>query len=185
MKHYPALLALAAAAFAGGASAQTLKPGLWEITNHMKSGSGQMEQAMAMAQQHMAAMPPEKRRMIEEMLAKQGVQLGAGGPGSMSSRTCLTKEMVERDEMPTKYGECTTTSQSRSGNTMKFAFTCTQPPSSGEGTYTFLSPEAYTVKMTVQSTVQGKRETMTMDGTGRWLGADCGNIKPLAPPRAK
>ncbi|MEL0583184.1 DUF3617 family protein, partial [Neisseria gonorrhoeae] len=62
-------------------------------------------------------------------------------------------------------------------------FACTQPPSSGEGTVTFVSPEAYTMKMTMKSMMQGKPETMTMDGGGKWLSADCGNIKPLAVPK--
>jgi Protein of unknown function (DUF3617) len=185
MKLHHALVALAAAAFAVGASAQNLKPGLWEVTNNMKSSSGEMEKAMAQAQQQMAGMPPEQRRMMEQMMAKQGMQMGAGGPGAMSSRICMTQEMVERNEIPAQQGDCRTTSQQRTGNTMKFAFSCTNPPSSGEGTYTFVSSEAYTVKMAVHSTMQGKRETMNMDGSGKWLGANCGNIKPMRPSQTK
>ena len=63
------------------------------------------------------------------------------------------------------------------------SFTCTNPPSSGEGTVTFVSPEAYTMKMTVQTVVQGKAEKMNMDGSGKWLSADCGAIKPMAMPK--
>lgn len=170
----------ALAVFASAAGAQSLKPGLWEITNKMQSGSGQMEQQMAQMQQQMASMPPDQRKMIEEMMAKQGVKVGGGG---MSVKVCMTKDMVERNELPAQQGDCKTTQQSRTGNTMKMAFTCTNPPSSGEGHVTFASPEAYSMQMAVNTTVQGKPEKVNMDGSGKWLGADCGSIKPAAMPK--
>jgi len=175
------LLAAALAAFASTAGAQSLKPGLWEITNKMQTGSGQMEQQMAQMQQQMANMPPDQRKMVEEMMAKQGVKVGAGG--GMSVKVCMTKDMVERNELPAQQGDCKTTQQSRTGNTMKMAFTCTNPPSSGEGQVTFASPEAYSMKMAVNTTVQGKPEKVNMDGSGKWLGADCGSIKPAVMPK--
>lgn len=161
-------------------SAQTLKPGLWESTSQMRSSSGEMEKAQA----QMANMSPEQRKMMESMMAKQGMKMG-GGPGAMSVKTCMTKEMVERNELPAQQGDCKTTLQQRSGNTTKMAFTCTNPPSSGEGQYTIVSPEAYTMKMVVKSSPQGKSETMNMDISGKWLAADCGNIKPVRPPASK
>jgi hypothetical protein len=175
-----AVLALGASATA---SAQSLKPGLWEITNKMQSSSGQMEQNMSQMQQQMANMPPEQRKMVEEMMAKQGVKMGPGGPGGgITARICMTKEMVERNELPSQRGDCKTTQQARAGNTMKMAFTCTNPPSSGEGQVTYTSPESYAMKMMVNTQVQGKPEKVNMDGTGKWLGSDCGNIKPMVPP---
>ena len=185
MKLHHALAGLAAAAFCVNASAQNLKPGLWEVTNTMKSGSGDMEKSMAQMQQQMASMPPEQRKMMEKMMAERGMKMGAGAGGGMSVRTCMTREMVERNEIPAQQGDCKTTSQSRSGNTIRMAFSCSNPPSSGEGTYTIVSPEAYTMKMNVKSTVQGKPETMNMDAAGKWLGADCGSIKPIAQPPKK
>ena len=179
MKARHLLAALAAGTFAIGASAQNLKPGLWEVTNNMKTGSGEMEKSMAQMQQQMASMPPEQRKMMEDMMAKQGMKMGAGGGRGMSVKQCMTKEMIERNEMPTQQGDCRTTKQQRSGNTMKFAVSCTNPPSSGEGQVTFVSSEAYTMRMTVNTNVGGRPETMNMDASGKWLGADCGSIKPM------
>ncbi|HSV50811.1 MAG TPA: DUF3617 domain-containing protein [Burkholderiaceae bacterium] len=173
-----ATLTLATAA----AGAQTLKPGLWEITQKMGSNP-QMDQAMAQMQQQMASMPPAQRKQMEEMMAKQGVQMGGGGPGGASVKVCMSKEMVERNDIAANQGDCKTTSQQRSGNTMKMAYTCTKPPSSGEGEFTFVSAEAYRSKMTVSSMAQGKLEKMTIEGSGKWLGADCGAIKPMEPPK--
>jgi hypothetical protein len=169
--------ATALAIFACAAGAQSLKPGLWEVTHQMKTGSGQMEQSMAQMQKEMAGMPPEQRKMMEEMMAKRGGKSGPGG--GMNVKVCMTREMVEKNELPAQQGDCTTTHQSRKGDTMNMAFSCTNPPSTGEGQVIFKSPEAYSMKMVMSSTVNGKPEKMTMDGSGKWLGPDCGNVKPV------
>ena len=178
------IAAAAALLFSAGAAAQSMKPGLWEITQHMKSSNPETQNAMAQMQQQMASMSPEQKKMMQDMMAKQGMQMGAGGPGAPGGQTmrmCMTKEQAERNEVPQRDG-CTMTQQQRSGNTMKMAFKCTNPPSSGEGEYTFMSQEAYKMRMTVRTTVQGKQETMNMDGSGKWLSADCGAVKPVRPP---
>ncbi len=59
------MAAFAAGMFAVSASAQNLKPGLWEVTNKMQSGSGELEKGMAQMQREMAGMPPEQRKMME------------------------------------------------------------------------------------------------------------------------
>ncbi len=176
------LLAAAMVAFVGAANAQSLKPGLWEITNKMQTAGGQMEHQMAELQKQMAAMPPAQRKQMEEMMAKNGMKMSAAPGGGMTIKICMTKEMVERDQMPTQ-GDCKTTHQSRSGNTMKMAFACTNPPSSGEGQVVFTSSEAYSSKSSITTTVQGKPEKITSEGNGKWLGADCGTVKPLMPPK--
>jgi hypothetical protein len=177
-------VAAALAALASTAGAQTLKPGLWEITHKMQTGSGQMEQAMAQMQKEIASMPPEQRKAMEEMMARQGVKMGPGGPGGgMSVKVCMTREMVERNELPAQQGDCRTTHQSRTGNTMKYGIACSNPPTRGEGQVTFASPEAYSMKMAMTTTTDGKPEQMNMEGSGKWLGPDCGSIKPHAAPK--
>ncbi len=180
------LLALASL----GASAQNQKPGLWEITSKMAGGGADSEKiakAQAQMQAQMAAMSPEQRKMVEGAMAKNGVQMGAGGPGGgMTMKVCLTEEMVKRGQMSTgqaaQHG-CTSTLSPRVGNTMKMSFTCTQPPSSGEGQFTFTSPDAYTMQMTTRSTRGGTEHQMSMQATGRWLSADCGSVKPITLPK--
>ena len=184
MNHLRFAIAAALAACVLPAGAQALKPGLWEVTNKMQSGSGQMENAMSQMQKQLASMPPEQRKMIEDQMAKSGVKMATGGPaGGMSVQICMTKEMTERNEVPAQRGDCKSTTQARAGNTMKMAFTCTNPSSSGEGEVTFAGSEAYSSRMTVSTQVDGKPEKMTMEGSGKWVGADCGIIKPLAPQK--
>ena len=181
MKTIHALFACTTLAFATSASAQNMKPGLWEITNRMQGGAGaEMDKARAQMQQQMKSMSPEQRKMVEKMMAEKGIRADAGG---MTVKTCLTKEQVERNDIASHRGDCKNTMQQRSGNTMKVAFVCTNPPSKGEGQFTFTSPEAYTMHMTVTSTIEGRPQTTTMDASGKWLGANCGSVKPV--PGAK
>jgi len=98
----------------------------------------------------------------------------------------MTKEMIERNELPSQQGNCKTTKQQKSGNTMSFAAVCTQPPSTTEGQVVVTSPESYTMKMAVSSNAGGKPQTMNVEGRGKWISADCGSVKPMAvPPAAK
>jgi hypothetical protein len=174
-----AAVALAAACLPAGA--QSLQPGLWEINNRMK-GNAQMDQAMVEMQQQLAAMPPDQRKQMEAMMAQRGARMAPAAGGGMTVQMCMTREMADRNDVPMQDG-CTMTKQQRSGNTMKMAFNCTRPPSSGEGEFTFLGSEAYSSHMVVKTLVQGKPETMEMDASGKWLGADCGSVKPPVAPK--
>ena len=138
---------------------------------------------MAAMQEQMAKMPPEQRKMMQDMMAKQGTTMSAAGPGSVSSKVCLTKEMIERNEMPGTQGDCTSTTSPRVGNTMKTSFTCAKQGSTGEGQFTFVSPEAYSVKMSINTMSNGKSEKMDIDGSGKWLATDCGTVKPIVIPK--
>lgn len=180
MKAWALALAIACAAVPAFAQ-QNLKPGLWEVQQRL-TGNPELERQMAEVRKQMAALPPEQRKQMEALMSRQGMQMSPGGEGI---RMCLTREQLERNDIPSSQGDCRTTRHSRSGNTLKVAFTCTQPPSSGETEMTFSSPESYTMKTLVTTTVDGRAEKMTVQGTGKWLGADCGSVKPAAPPAKK
>jgi Protein of unknown function (DUF3617) len=169
--------------------AQSMKPGLWEITQKMKSSSAEMNNAMATMQAQMAKMSPEQRKQMQEMMAKQGVNMDLGGgaakPGEVIVKMCMTQEMIDQNQTAPQQPGCTHTQSPRVGNTWKMSFTCTKPPSSGEGQTTMISPDAYTMKMAINSSATGKPERMEMEGAGKWLGASCGDVKPLMLPKGK
>lgn len=164
--------------------AETIQPGLWEITSQMQ-GSTVTTNAMANMQKQMAQMPPAQRKMMEDMLAKKGVQMDTASGGGMAMKICMTQEMIDRNEVASQHGDCQHTSSPRSGNSMKFSFVCTKPSSTGEGEVTFTSPEAYSTRVSVTRERRGKPETMELKSSGRWLGKDCGTIKPMALPPEK
>ena len=159
------------------AAAQKMTPGLWENTITMKSGDGKMEAAMAKMQESMAKMPPEQRKMMEDMMAKQGVGMAGGKPNAV--RVCISKEQAERAEVPQQMeGRCKQDSLQRSATSIKFKFTCTDPQGSGEGEFRFSDDKAYTGTMVMTTVREGKPQRMEMQQAGKWLGADCGTLKP-------
>jgi hypothetical protein len=88
--------------------------------------------------------------------------------------------MAARQELPTQTdGDCKTQITSRTASAMKLSFTCTNPPSSGDGSYTFRGDTGYDMTMRVKSLQNGKPINTTMEGTGRWLDADCGKVRPV------
>jgi hypothetical protein len=174
---------LALLVLALNAQAQTIKPGLWEMTNKIQGGSGEMEKAMAEAQKAMAAMPPEQRKMMQDMMAKKGVNIGTSPSDATSVNTCITREMIDSNELSAPAGDCKTGNSPRVGNSMNVSYVCTKPPSRGEGQVIFTGPEAFSSKMTVNTTASGKNEKMIFEGQGKWLSAECGAIKPVARPK--
>lgn len=168
-------------------AAQTMRPGLWQINNKVTSQNSQLAQQMSAMQKQLASMPPEQRKMMEEMLNKQaGVNLPTMQDGGMLVKVCVTKEMVAQNQLPVQQtGNCTHQRTPMVGKQMKMSFTCTNPESSGEGTATFVSETAYNMTMNMSANMNGKKETTSMAARGIWLGADCGNIKPVVMPTAK
>ena len=185
---HTALAVLSSALFiAVPSSAQNMKPGLWEINNKMQSSNGQLEQAMAMMHEQMAKMTPEQRRSMHEMMKGHGVQMpSVDAGGGMSMKMCMTRDMAAANKMPIQdVGNCSHKRSAVVGNTMQVSFSCSKPEARGEGQVTFNSDTDYSMRMKVTTSASGKPETMNMDATGRWLGADCGDVKPPVLPKAK
>lgn len=180
MKLQPTLFAAALALGSLNALAQTQVPGLWEHSFKMKSQDAETDKAMADMQKQMAAMPPEQRKQIEQMMASRGMSMGAQGT---TVKVCVTKEDVARKAEPQFREGCTQQVVQRTANSMKVKFECTKPqPMSGEGEMSFISDKAYTGKSTVTSQANGKSQQMTMEMAGKWLAADCGDVKPRPVP---
>src|SRR5262245_19338137 len=191
----------ALAAATGLAQAQKITPGLWEHTITMKmTGNPQMEEGLKRMQEQLASMPPEKRKQMEEMMARHGGGTTMSGMAGMMSgkptpiKVCITPEQAARDHIPTANGNCQQVDTQRSGKTMKVKFTCTREDGSsmtGKGEYTLVSDKEHTGKMTMDGTSrQGQPIHMDVEQAGRWLGADCGDVKPRpynppAPPAKK
>lgn len=173
----PRIVALAALLVICTASqAQSMKPGLWEIRQQAQLDP-EMQAQMEEARKQMAAMPPEQRKMMESMMAQRGMSIDMAGGGT-TMKVCVSKEQAERDEPPVNDKSDCKHDIKRSGNVVHMRFACSDPPSQGEGDVTITSPQAYSMKMRVTTQDDGKPRTMAMNGTGRWLGAECGNIKP-------
>ena len=179
------LLAAAGACVALPAGAQTMKPGLWSLSNTMTSTDPQIAQAMSAVQQHMANMSPEQRQQMQQMMQQHGVQVDVGAGGALQTKLCMTREMAERKEFPVQQGDCKQSFTQQSATRGHIAFACTNPKVSGEGDVIADSDTSYRARMKIRSTEQGRNQTVDMDVTGKWLSADCGTIRPMTIPTTK
>lgn len=166
----PLLVLVGAQCAAAPAPAQGIKPGLWQISNKMRSANAELDQAMAA----LASLPPEQRKMMEQMAARQGVTLPAlGADGAIALQTCVTPEMAARRQIPLgQPGDCKSNNVALADG-MRIAFRCANPPSSGEGKLTFNGDGAFSMTLTVTTSARGKPEQIGIDTSGKWLGASC------------
>ncbi|MGQ3051973.1 MAG: DUF3617 domain-containing protein [Roseateles sp.] len=175
------LMAGLAAASPTMAHAQGLKPGLWEFKQTPQLGAAhqtEMAAQMAQAQKAMEGMSPDQRKMVEQMMAQRGVSVNMSG-GVITVKACITQEQAARNLAPLmQQGNCSQDSK-RSGNVIQTQFVCTNPASEGEAIVTLRGNEGFTNDVTIRQQRQGKTETTKVNGEGRWLGADCGDVKPL------
>jgi hypothetical protein len=171
-----ASLALATTAYAQ--DTPKIEPGLWEVAFTLKSDNGQVEAAVQQARRQLAALPPAQRQAAEQMMRARGIKLG---DDVNTARTCITPEDAARGEIPQQPGaRCTQQIIDRSSSTLRVKFSCeSSPPASGEGTITFQNPTTYTSQALVDTVVAGTPQRIRVDQTGRWLAADCGEIRPL------
>lgn len=167
---YKVLGIAAVALFAASVLAEgmNIKPGLWEMT---VQGA-----AFSAMQQQVAKMSPDERKEVEAKLAKDGIRMEDTG---MVIRVCITPEQAKQEIVPVQqYGKCTTNTSPKVGNTVKMSYTCTEPPSSGEGEITFQSDTAYS--MTMRAVYNEKN--VDSQTSGLWLNTDCGKVKPMMLP---
>lgn len=170
------IVVLALAAPFQASRAQTMKPGLWEHTSSTRSQSGEMERAMAEAQKQMAAMSPEQRRQMEQAM---GMQLSAGPGGRNTVRICITPEDATKFDIQSD-PNCRQQVTQRGGGTVRIKFSCSgEMPSEGEGTMTFKGDNAFSGKFMMQVRADGKTDRMEITQEAKWLGNDCGALKPV------
>lgn len=183
MKHtFAAVLTLAAL---GSAYAQpnAMKAGLWESRTSKMLVDGkdmvpQMKAAAEQMRQQLAKMPADQRKLIEAQMAARG------GNDPSVQRMCVSAEMAKRDQpmVPRPpHAECADPKLTRSGNRTEFELSCKQPDGTmtGKGE-TVVSGDTITSKVeTVTVHKTGTKRTLVAESSMRYLGSDCGDIKPL------
>jgi hypothetical protein len=168
-------LIAACAAVAHAQTAPPIKPGLWQVNNE-RTMDGQKAPDLS---EHMKNMPPEVRARMEANMKQHGVDM-SGGMGNM--KICHTRESLDRGDWQGENNNCKTDFSSRSGSSWKWRSTCQEPPSVTDGEASFSSADSYTVKTVTNMTRQGQPHRMEMKIQAKWLGADCGDLKPVTRP---
>ena len=166
-----------------------LKPGLWEtrLTSQVVDGkdtTAAVSGAAAQMQKMMANMPPEQRERMEAMMKQHG---GPRIANDGSVKMCISPEMANRDRpIIDREGRCQPATVTRSGNVSKFEFQCATNgiTTSGKGEAT---SDGDTIRTTVDMTTTkagGETHVMHNESEMKFLGADCGDVQPVAPPKS-
>ena len=169
------------------ATGSGLKPGLWEVrvVKQVMDGhdrSAEMAASQARMQQSMANLPPAQRAQMESMLKQHGLsQANDGG-----YRVCISPEMAKRDSpILDKEGHCQPAKVSHSGNVTTFEFSCAAGGSTrtGKGEMTVTGNSVTSKTDLTTKDPQGVTHQMHNESEMKYLGTDCGDIKPLEPPK--
>jgi Protein of unknown function (DUF3617) len=162
-------------------AAFSMKAGLWEHKFDIKSKDGQAEKALGQMQKHLAEMPPEQRKKIEDMMASKGIQMGSN---ASTVKICLSKEQAQDFKIPqSQNDDCKQEVIHKSDKSIKMKFVCldknSKPQTTGEAEITLKDSTHYVGAGVINTTRMDKKETMTINQSGKWLSADCGDIKPI------
>lgn len=156
-----------------------VKPGLWQTTMSQLDASGKEMPAPGL--DALAKMSPAAREKMAATMKAQGVQM-PDEHGVM--KACLTRESLNSGAWAQVASEagCTTNYSQRTGSAWKWHSSCPGLKTESDGEMVFTGAEGYRTTMRTTRTVGANATTTTRIISGKWLSADCGDIKPLTPP---
>jgi hypothetical protein len=165
----PAMISFTLFAISANGQVAPIKPGLWQIQMERET-NGQKSPDMS---ERMKNMPPERRAQVEAALKQRGMEATGN-----TVKVCQTREMLDQSKFVNPLPDCKTTYSSRTNSSWKSHTSCSQLHLESDSEITFSGSENYSMKST--STIQsaGQTKTTHMTRTGKWLSADCGDIKP-------
>jgi hypothetical protein len=150
-----------------------IKPGLWQ-THSEREVNGQRQPDIG---ERMKNMSPEKRAQIDAMMKQHGVASGAGGMGQV----CYSRESPERSPWADQGTDCKVDYKSRSSSLWKWHTSCPKSGYESDGEADFLDRENYKSTSISKIGEQVRKSSTTI--TAKYLGSDCGGLKPLEPAR--
>ena len=159
------------ASLAAAETPLAVKPGLWEMVAQRDAGS--MPQIPPEA---LANMPPEQRAKIEAALEDQ--------KKPHVSRSCLTESQLQRgfslgDKESLK--TCKKTVLKSTAKVLDMRVECAgERTTVGTIHYEAVNPETMSAAIDLVVSDGAKSVTMKNNMHGKWLGADCGDVKPHA-----
>src|SRR5882757_5546586 len=156
----------------------SIKPGLWEVTTSSESKGAPPVDAARKAEMEkmMTKMSPEMRARIE---ASQKKSQAMAGP--RVSKSCVTKEDLSRPlGMGTEDGKCTRTIIKSTSSSQEIRVDCAigERKSTALLRVTATNSENWTGTMDTSIPTAKGDITVRTNMSGKWLGADCGDVKP-------
>lgn len=151
------------------------EPGLWEL--RLVDGSNLASLALGV-EQVVRNLPEAQRRQMERLM---------GGASGLKLPTviqqCLTPELA-RSDMKSLLAEhdiaCSELDWQESAGSGRFSFVCRNPEGewTGQGRIHDATARSFNSQANVQGTYKGQQVSLDMKHQARWLGPDCGQVKP-------
>jgi hypothetical protein len=144
-----------------------VKPGLWEATVTI----------------HSSGIPGIPAEALAQMSAEQRARIEAAMNAPHTAKSCMTSETLRK---PLAFGDnpnssCKRTVVRSSPGGMEFHVECNngRTMSVGDGHVHVAGPESIKGEVAMSTTMEGgPTATSKVIFSSRWLGSDCGNVKP-------
>ncbi len=155
-----------AAVLIAQAPALDVRMGLWEVSTTTQVG-GQMPDVDT------SKMTPEQKARVEEMM--KGVMSGR----TNVTKTCMTREKLEKQSfMDSDRHNCKQTMNTNTHTVLDSTVTCTgENAMTAEMRIEAASPTSIKGVVKSENSMRGRTMNVNINLTGRWLGADCGDVK--------
>jgi hypothetical protein len=149
-----------------------MRPGLWEVTTTSD------------LLKLVPYMQADQMQQLTNLARQYGIDMPEIRDDSAMSKVCITAQMAAQPIPPHFYHEqsgCTAKNARRNGNSYNMDVVCAGPGLKGNGKAegTFNSPESLSARTEFDGVVQGIPVTDHAQINGRWIGANCGAVKPL------
>ena len=149
-----------------------MRPGLWQII----TSSDLFRLA--------PVIPPDQMQNARDLAKEYGVELPVFENGAAITKVCITSEMAKKNVLPNFYQEqtgCASKEAIRKGNDYSVNFSCESADLKGNGTAEghLTSSESFRGFSKFAGTAQGNSVNEKADINGKWLGALCGEVKPM------
>jgi hypothetical protein len=109
--------------------------------------------------------------------------------GPIAVKVCISKEMANRDQPPPSShdADCQKKNFLLSGNSYSADIVCDGANFQGQGTVTgtFVSRQSFSSTSDMKGTSHGRQFNQHAEISGKWLSADCGDVKPIDSSAAK
>lgn len=149
-----------------------MRPGLWEIATTSD---------LLLFVPHI---PSAQMKNIQDLAHEYGFDMPQIENGAAISKVCITPEMASQQVLPNFYqtqAGCASKKATRNGNSYQVEFSCDGADLKGNGVAEgrLTSAETFTGQSKFTGTVQGSPVNEKADISGKWLNANCAEVKPM------
>lgn len=158
-----------------------VRTGLWEVTSKRSStGMPELPSMPSMPPEMLAQLPPAQRAQIENMMkTRRNV-----APGVHVQKVCITQASLDKTPnfgMSERDADCTRTRNTRSASGWQLQEVCRTGGRKQTMNIRYDVVNRETIKGSVDIAMRdgGDNITMKHEMQGRWIGSDCGDVKPV------